>query len=151
MNKILVGVVAAIVVVGGFLIFSNKTKNTPTVNVSPTVSATAAPMATNSANTVTLTSSGFEPQTLTVKVGTTVTWIDKSSDPMWIASGVHPIHSLYDGTSFSEHCKAGYSGPTPFDECEGSSNDYSFTFTKKGTFIYHDHLNPSETGTIVVE
>lgn len=151
MNKILIGIVAVIILVGGFLIFSNQTKNRSAVSVSPSVSASPTATTTNSANTITLTSNGFEPQTLTVKVGTTVTWVDKSGDPMWIASGVHPIHSLYDGTSLSEHCAAGYTGPTPFDECSGSTNNYSFTFTKKGTFPYHDHLNISETGTIVVE
>jgi plastocyanin len=99
--------------------------------------------------TVNDTASGFTPGSVTIKVGGTVTWLNQSGGQMWIASAVHPTHSSYDGTTRDAHCAAGYTGATPFDECS-AGNSYSFTFTKVGTWAYHNHLNPSQTGTVVV-
>ena len=103
-----------------------------------------------SAFTVRYTSSGFSPSTMTVPVGTTVTFIDQTADPMWLASDPHPSHTAYDGTSRSTHCAAGYSGPAPFDECSAGTT-FTFTFTKAGSFGYHNHLNDNDHGTIVVQ
>ena len=66
---------------------------------------------------------------------------------MWIASAVHPTHSVYSGTTLAEHCN-GTSG-TSFDQCKDASV-YSFTFSKIGTWNYHNHLNPADFGTVIV-
>ena len=99
--------------------------------------------------TVTFDGSSFSPSTVTIAKGGTITFTD-TAGTMWVASNVHPVHSDYDGTTRSQHCAAGYSGPKPFDECAPGSS-FSFTFDKTGTFGYHDHLNPGSTGTIVVQ
>lgn len=111
-------------------------------------STSAAPAQTN---TITYDGTSFSPASLTVRVGDTVTFVDAGSDPMWVASAVHPVHSGYDGTTLAEHCAASYTGPAPFDECAASSKNYSFTFTKAGTWPFHDHENASAFGKIIVK
>ncbi len=102
-------------------------------------------------NIVIYTDSGFSPNTLRIKLGETVTFKNQSSRAMWPASDHHPTHRLYSGTSLAEHCPD--TEGTAFDACTGiqPGNSWSFTFNKKGTWPYHDHLNPSFTGTIIVE
>lgn len=83
------------------------------------------------------TNSGFSPATITVKKGTTVKFVDKSGVPMSIASNPHPTHTDYPG----------------FDQGKSDAKgkeDYSFTFDKVGTWGFHDHLRPSNGGTVVV-
>lgn len=86
---------------------------------------------------ITYLGSAFSPSTLTVKLGTTVTFKNQGADPMWVASAMHPTHQLYP-----EFDQKSSSGP---------GSEYSFTFTKKGSWGFHDHLNPSVYGRIVVE
>lgn len=86
--------------------------------------------------TVTYTDSGYTPATVTVKKGTTVTWVNQSSGGMWTASAVHPTHQLLPG----------------FDQLKSvaKGGTYDYTFTKVGTWKYHNHVNASDTGTVVV-
>lgn len=102
-------------------------------------------------NVVTYTDSGYSPNTLTIPAGTTVTFKNESARAMWTASAVHPSHRVYGGTSLEEHCPD--TAGTAFDTCSGTQpgNSWSFTFTKKGVWKYHNHLSPADTGTIVVE
>jgi plastocyanin len=72
----------------------------------------------------------FTPQTLTVKAGTTVTWINKDDIPHGIASA---------NNAFKK------SGALDTDD------SYSFTFTTPGTYQYFCYLHPHMVGAIVVE
>lgn len=99
-------------------------------------------------HTVTYSDDGFSPKDITIKVGDTVAWVNNTSGDMWVASAVHPTHSVYAGTSLREHCGSGPS-TTAFDQCEGGKT-YTFTFTKEGLHRYHDHINASKTGSITV-
>ena len=96
-------------------------------------------------NAVTYTNSGYLPSTLTVKKGETVTFKNQSSRAMWTASAVHPTHRGYPTTG-------GCLGST-FDACAGiqPGNSWSFKFDISGTWKYHNHLNPGDTGTIDVQ
>lgn len=100
-------------------------------------------------NTIKITASGFEPKTLTIEVGTTVTFVNEDSNKHWPASAVHPTHEVYPGSSIK---KCG-TGEKIFDVCKGlaQGESFSFTFNEKGSWKYHDHLSISSTGTIVVE
>lgn len=100
---------------------------------------------------VTYADSGFSPSALNIKSGDTVKFENRSSQNMWTASAVHPTHMLYGGTSLSVHCPA--MGLAAFDACAGTppGGSWSFTFTKAGTWAYHDHLHPSFFGKIIVE
>lgn len=89
---------------------------------------------------VTYDGTTFTPAKLTVKAGTTVIFSNTSERPMWVASDVHPTHELYP--EFDTGATNG-GRPSPGEDGE-------FTFERIGTWSYHDHNNPSVTGTVVV-
>ena len=71
----------------------------------------------------------FGPQRLTVKAGTTVTWINQDDIPHAIAATGKAFRSKVMDTD----------------------DKYSFTFTTAGVYEYFCSLHPHMTGTIVVE
>ncbi len=87
--------------------------------------------------TVRYTNEGFQPAKLTVSVGTMVEFINQSDNDMWVASNVHPEHLIL---------------PT-FDQFKGvkKGESYMYTFEKKGSWQYHDHINPALGGVVTVE
>ncbi|MBI3074871.1 MAG: hypothetical protein HYY92_01495 [Parcubacteria group bacterium] len=114
-------------------------ENVPEMIVSPDESANA--------RTITYTASGFSPSSLSIARGETVRFVNEGGAAMWVASALHPTHAVYDGTTLNEHCGG---GGASFDQC-ASGSEYSFSFEKAGTWKYHNHLNVSHTGTIVVQ
>lgn len=110
---------------------SSATPATSPSTASPTPSAAATEYV------VTYGADGFSPRSLTVPAGATVQFKNESSRSIWVASNPHPSHTGYPG----------------FDAKKGfaSGQTYSFTFNNKGTWGYHDHLNSSEGGSIVVQ
>ncbi|MSR86093.1 hypothetical protein EXS74_01715 [Candidatus Woesearchaeota archaeon] len=100
---------------------------------------------TSSENTITITSSGFSPSTLTVTQGTTVTFINKDSSAHRPATNPHPAHTGYP--------EEGTCSGSAFDSCSslGEGESWSFTFDEIGEWDYHDHLNSGLSGTIIVE
>lgn len=99
--------------------------------------------------TVTYDGSSYSPSSVTIAKGGTVTFTSTAGN-MWVASAIHPSHAAYDGTDRATHCAAGYSGPAPFDQC-ASGTSFTFTFTKTGSFPYHDHMNAGAFGKVIVE
>ena len=71
----------------------------------------------------------FAPQRVTVKAGTTVTWINDDDIPHTIASST----KLFKSTALDTEDK------------------FSFTFATPGTYDYFCSLHPHMTGTVVVE
>ncbi|MDZ4226973.1 MAG: hypothetical protein U1D26_00675 [Patescibacteria group bacterium] len=124
---------------------SQESGGSTSVNANAGVSIEGTPMSA----TVTYNGSTFSPATVTIRQGGTVTFTD-TSGTMWVASGLHPSHAQYDGTSRQEHCSGDYSGPAPFDQCSPSST-YQYTFGKVGSWGYHDHVNTSARGFVVVK
>lgn len=160
-------VVVVIVAVGGFILFQNMqapsvldqtpvaadtssdtvTPVTKDTNASSTVaSTTTLPMNA----TVAYSDTGFAPSTVTIAKGGTVTFTNTSNNKMNVASDPHPNHDGYDGTSRSTHCAPTFSGLAPFDQCK-SGTTFTFTFTKSGSWGYHNHFNPNGGGTINVQ
>ncbi len=111
---------------------------TPTPTAIPTVAPTPTTAPTGSTANVSMSRSGaytlfFTPQTITISVGTTVTWTNRTSIPHTVTSD--------DGKSFD----SGMANPI----AEGMT--FSFKFTKPGTYKYHCALHPTMmTGTIIV-
>ena len=86
---------------------------------------------------VSITAGGtFSPATLTVKKGASVTWTNSGSAKVWIASDPHPVHTGYPGFDSGTDLRAGES--------------FTFTFDKTGSWSYHNHLNPTVKGTVIV-
>ncbi len=89
-----------------------------------------------SSSTITLTSNGFEPQTITIKPKTQVVWTNKSGNDASVNSADHPTHQLYSPLNLGLF---------------SNGTSVSLNFNTPGTYRYHDHLHPQKTGTIVVE
>ena len=142
-NKILFGVIALIVVVG-FMLVSNKkssetapqtqtTEQNPYVT-EPTITTQGEEQTQEAA--VTITSSGFEPAITNIKVGEKVVWTNKSGDAATVNSYAHPTHLIYPRLNLND---------VPVN------GSVSLVFDTAGTYKYHDHLNPSRTGTVEVK
>ena len=71
----------------------------------------------------------FAPQTLTVPVNSTVTWVNKDDIPHVIASN--------DGLFKSKAID--------------TDQTYSYTFSKAGTYAYYCSIHPKMVGKIVVQ
>lgn len=86
--------------------------------------------------TVTLTSSGFDPKEVTVKKNGEVSWLNKSGKQASVNSDPHPTHQDFPPLNL---------GLFP------SGSNVSLVFDKTGTFKYHNHLSPSQTGVVIVQ
>ena len=148
-NSLGIVIVVVVLIALGFLIFgrgsenkSNDSTNTQTSQPAPNsadsnASATPAAGTTQStANTITYDGSGFSPAKITVKSGDSVTIKNTSSSDVQFKSDPHPVHT--DNQDLNV-------GDVPGGQSQ------TFTVTKKGTFGFHNHLDPSQTGTIVVQ
>jgi amicyanin len=71
----------------------------------------------------------FLPQRITVKAGTTVTWINEDDVPHTIVSSSKVFKS----------------------KALDTADKFSFTFTTPGTYDYFCSLHPHMTGAVVVE
>lgn len=113
--------------------------------------ADQAPAASPTEHPVEMTFAGFVPEIITIQAGDTVTWMNKDSKTRWPASAIHPTHEAYPGSSINKCNTPNEQGA--FDACGylSSGKSYSFTFTEKGSWNYHDHLHPSMKGKVVVE
>lgn len=126
MNKILVVVIVVIVLLGaGYYFMKGSYAPAPaTIPTSQTQTNTSTPA---TPNTVTIKGYAFQPDTLTVSVGSTVTWVNEDS----------VTHSVKSSTFSSQNLATG--------------DKYQFTFNTKGTFTYNCGIHPTMTGTINVQ
>jgi len=88
--------------------------------------ATQAAVATSA---VTIDNFSFMPAAITVKAGTTVTWTNKDEEPHSVVSSQEPMRS-----------------PT----LAGTTNTFSHTFTRPGTYAYNCGIHPFMHGTVEV-
>src|SRR3972149_12236577 len=89
-----------------------------------------------SGNLITYTDSGFSPAQVSVKAGDTVTFKNDSATSVQVNSAPHPAHTQFPELNIGSIA---------------AGESKSVTFTTAGTKKYHNHLNPSQNGTIVVE
>ena len=133
-----------ILIIAGFVFVKQKggnealaPTNEETANQSPTLTPAPLTSQTPSSKIVTYTASGFTPVSVTIKAGDAITFKNNSGVDFWPASGPHPTHTNYP----------------EFDAKQGiaSGATYSFTFTRVGSWKYHNHLNPASTVTITFQ
>lgn len=141
-NKTLVIAIIILLIVGGGLVLAGKIGNnnktpipTPAVNQVQQqnqngVRVSGASPITEKIETVNITSSGFEPQTLTIKKDVKVIWINRSGAKVKIdpASGYAPLTL----------------GEFP------DNSSVQLLFDKIGSYTYVNSLKPEQKGTIVV-
>lgn len=86
---------------------------------------------------VSMSDTGFIREETVIKKGETVFFVNDGQAPHWPASDVHPTHDVLPD----------------FDSERGlqTGEKYSYTFQEVGEWNFHDHLNASLTGVIVVE
>lgn len=147
-NKVVIGIVVVVVaVLAIFLLsksgslYSPSQTQTSTRTPQPSITSTTQQQSptnevTKEQNVITLTQAGFSPSTLTVKAGTKISWINNSGSGLSVNSNPHPIHTNYSPLNIG---------------AIGDGQSKSLIFDKPGTYGYHNHLNPSQTGTIVVQ
>lgn len=86
-------------------------------------------------HSVTLTTSGFEPKNIQIKQGDVIHWVNKSGKLATVNSDNYPTNRLYPVLNLGEFI-------------DGSS--VQAKISRLGTLTYHNHLMPSQTGTITV-
>ncbi len=86
--------------------------------------------------TVTYSDNGFSPSSVTIKAGQSVEFKNSSASAISVNSDPHPTHTLYPELNL--------------DRIDSGQSKLA-TFTKPGTYTYHNHLDASMRGTIVVQ
>jgi plastocyanin len=132
-NKIIIGVIIAVIVIGGAAYFLNKgnsyQQNMPSQTQTQTNTNPTNGSSVMAKNGVTIQNMAFSPATLTVKVGDKVTWTNQDSVGH---------SSTADDNSFDTGVIAqGQSGTN--------------TFAKAGTYTYHCSVHPNMKATIIVQ
>lgn len=128
------------ILLGWYFLQSQKTQApTPVPQASPQIPATesAQPSEAIDENVVKVSTSGFLPKDITIQAGESVTWMNEDNENHQVLSAVHPTHQLYPPLNTVELLKTG--------------EKKSLSFPTAGTYKYHDHLNPSFTGSVTVE
>lgn len=141
MNR--VGIVLVLLVlfaVGGYFLVSNSDGQSESESTAPRsaedVSQPKEDKPANEGALITYTTNGFSPETLRVSVGDKLTVKNNSNRTIQFDSDPHPAHT--DNRELNiDHIRPGSSK--------------AFTVSRTGTFGYHDHLNPSARGEIIVE
>jgi plastocyanin len=106
---------------------SEETPSTPASNEAAT--ATSAPIPSGKVFDVEISGFAFDQNTITIKIGDTVTWTNHDDSPHSVVAddGSFKSNSLKNDASFSQ------------------------TFETAGTFSYHCGFHASMTGTVIVE
>lgn len=146
-KKAIIAIVILVIVVAGATLWmlrkdpvatESSTNNTPTTSdsnansSSPTDTVTP----TGSEAVITYSDSGYSPSSVTVKAGDKVIIKNTSSRSMQFDSDPHPAHTT------NPELNVGAVSP---------GQEMSFVVDTKGTFGYHNHLNASQKGTIIVQ
>ncbi len=120
MKNILIVTVIVVLLGGGayfFLKGRNQTTNAPIGGTNVTTEP----------NTILIKNFSFDPGTLKVKTGTTVTWVNEDTASHTVKSDTFTSGNLGQGEKFT------------------------FTFSAPGTYNYSCGIHPTMTGQIVVE
>lgn len=139
-NKIIVSLGVIALMAAGCNWFGQSNTPNPSVQTNQTTDTSQVQQ-----NVVSYTDSGFSPSVLTIKKGDTVVFKNSASVEVRVASNPHPIHNGYPTT--------GGCVSSTFDSCSSIApgQSWSFKFDIVGSWGYHNHFNPGEGGTIIVQ
>ena len=125
-----IGLVTIIIFIGFIFWQSHKTMNQSV----KTAANQRAPLPKEAK--VMLDKNGFSPKEMTIKVGSAVRWVNKSGAQQTVNSDNYPTNQLHKELNFGVFSN-------------GSSVVY--TFTKPGTYGYHNQFHHEQEGKIIVE
>jgi plastocyanin len=132
-KSLIVGLIVIILIIAGGIFFYRQSVLPKIIGqVTPTPNG----FIKSSEQIISLSSKGFSPPTLIVNVGTKVGWINNSGVDGDIESDPHPTHTSYPPINFGVF---------------SSGSLVEIVFDKPGTYHYHNHLNPSQKGTVIVQ
>ena len=143
-GTIVTGLVGVALAIGVAVAVGNDDKK-PSTNTNGTSSATPAEgnsgvseteVVAPAAATISYNGSLFSPSQVTAKAGDTIAIRNDSSEEIDLKSDPHPVHAA------NPELNTGLVVPGEIK---------TFKVSSKGTFGYHNHLDPSQTGTIVVK
>jgi plastocyanin len=100
---------------------------TESSSTEPTTADSVVKNKNNNKANISISNLAFNPNNLTIKKGTTVTWVNDDQVPHAISGNAFSSESLNTGQSFS------------------------FTFNNTGTFSYICSIHPSMVGKIIVQ
>jgi plastocyanin len=131
-------VVLIAIIIAGYLILNGKNHfNQSTLNQAAKQAAGKKVNIQNiPAQTITLTSSGFMPQTLTITVNTRVIWENQSGTQASVNSDNYPTNLLYPFLNFGQF---------------NNGSSFSTIFQKTGTYTYYNFYNKEQRGTVIVK
>lgn len=144
-NKVLYIIIGVAASLGAILLLvsslnTTKSSTVPsssnTSNVSSSNTSSSTSTSTKADVTMKYTDSGFQPNSLTMKSGQTIAFENDSSRELQVDSDPHPVHTNNAELNV---------GSVPI----GSTQ--TVTLTTKGTWGIHNHLDPSDTATVVVQ
>ena len=128
-------IVIVVVLAAGYFLFTSGRESTPAINQpteAPQVTQgpTAQPTNARENQSVMMQNFAYNPATLSVKKGTTVTWTNQDSVDHDVVS--EPNGDMFKSELFSE------------------GESYSFTFNSVGTYNYYCSVHPRMKGSITV-
>lgn len=135
---LIIGIIIVLAIVGLALSRHSSTPATGSLPATSLPSTAQSPSQSpaKSAATITYGANGFSPSTTTVKSGDSVTFVNNTSEEIQVDSDPHPVHT--DDTDLN----VGSIAP-------GQSK--TVVLTKKGSFGFHNHLDPTDMGRITIE
>jgi len=125
---------------------TNSVTETPVTTPKPTAPSPKPTPTLPYSATVVYDGDRFIPDAVTIIEGGTIRFMNTSSEKMWIGADNHPMHDRYpvksDGDCFG----------SSFDQCTavGNGTSWSYTFTRTGTWGYHNHTRARDTGSVTV-
>lgn len=132
MNKIFIAAALIFPLIGLYLYNANSLSNKPTQSLYQNGEIK---MPENVAN-VNVTENGFEPQTITIKPGTQVIWRNISNSIATVNSDPYPVNNSYPPLNLGHF---------------NNKQTVVLIFQKNGTYTYHNHLKPNQTGKVIVQ
>lgn len=128
----MIGILVVVLLLAGAFLFLSRGKTT----IPPVVSKPVQQTQQQEEVKITYSSTGFSPNSVTIKAGTKVTWTNTGGGKLSLNSDPHPTHSNYRPLNLGFIT-------------DGQSK--SLVFDTPGTYGYHNHFNASDTGTVIVK
>jgi plastocyanin len=119
-NVLIAIIVIVVLAIGGYFIYKASYK-------SPTSSSNSSSQNSVATNSINIVNFAFTPQTITIKLGSTVTWTNSDSVTH------NPVGADFNANNISQ-------GQT-----------FKHTFNTAGTFDYHCSIHPEMTGKVIVQ